>query len=141
EVADTAEAVAAATRQLDEGVDGIKLFVSAPSKASLSPNTIEAVVNEAHRRGKPVFVHPNSGADVLAALRAGVDVIAHTTPYSGPWDDKLLAAIKRAALTPTLTLWKHYMRHDRLSTQEQMTQTAVGQLRAWIGAGGSVLFG
>ena len=134
--ADATAAGAAAKRLVHEGVNGIKLFLKSFPVAGIA-----AAVAEARRAAMPVFVHPTDGADVLAALRAGVDVIAHTTPQSGPWDDKLLAAIKRAALTPTLTLWKHYMRHDRLSTQEQMTQTAVGQLRAWIGAGGSVLFG
>jgi imidazolonepropionase-like amidohydrolase len=47
----------------------------------------------------------------------------------------------RVALTPTLTLWKYYMRHDRLSAQEQVTNTEVAQLRAWLAAGGEVLFG
>src|SRR5207302_5837862 len=61
EVADAAQAGAASRILLEAGVDGIKLFVSAPSKASLSQNTIEAGVREAHRQGKPVFVHPNTG--------------------------------------------------------------------------------
>jgi imidazolonepropionase-like amidohydrolase len=143
EVADAATAAAASRRLLDEGVDGIKLFVSSPRSASLPESVIEAAVNEAHRSGKPVFVHPNSGADVLAAMHSGVDVIAHTTPHSGPWDEAILAAVKKrpVALTPTLTLWKHYARHDRLSTQEQIAAIAVGQLRAWLSFGGVVLFG
>ena len=45
------------------------------------------------------------------------------------------------ALTPTLTLWKYYLRHDRLSMQEQMANTAIGQLRVWLACGGDVLFG
>src|SRR5207247_4276362 len=116
---------------------------SAPSKASLPEGAMAAAVSEAHRLGKPVFVHPNSGADVLAAVRGGVDVIAHTTPRSGPWDEAILAAMKerRVALTPTLTIWKYYMRHDRISAQEQITNTEVGQLRAWVASGGTVLFG
>jgi imidazolonepropionase-like amidohydrolase len=48
---------------------------------------------------------------------------------------------RRVALTPTLTLWKYYMRHDRLSAQEKITNTEVTQLRAWAAAGGTVLFG
>jgi len=143
EVADAAGGVAATRRLLNEGVDGIKLFASAPSKASLPEGVIPAAVNEAHRLGKPVFVHPNSGADVLAAVRGGVDVVAHTTPRSGPWDEAILTAMKerRVALTPTLTVWKYYMRHDRLSAQEQITNTEFGQLRAWVASGGTVLFG
>ena len=143
EIADAAQAASASRKLLDEGVDGIKLFASSPRTASLPESAIEAAVSEAHRVGKPVFVHPNSGTDVLAAVRAGVDIIGHTTPSSGPWDDNILAAMKerRVALTPTLTLWKFYMRHDRISTQERITNTATGQLRAWLASGGTVLFG
>jgi imidazolonepropionase-like amidohydrolase len=143
EVADPAQAATAAKKLLDAGVDAIKLFASSPRGPALPESAIEAAAREAHRAGKPVFVHPNTGADVLTAVRAGVDIIAHTTPHSGPWEETLLAAMKdhRVALTPTLTLWKYYMRHDRLSAQEKVTNTEVAQLRAWAAAGGEVLFG
>ncbi len=143
EVADPAQAADAAKKLLDQGVDAIKLFASSPRSSSLSESTFRAAGDEAHRAGKPVFVHPNSGADVLTAVRGGVDIIAHTTPHSGPWDETLLAEMKErgVALTPTLTLWKYYMRHDRLSAQERVTNTEIGQLRAWAAAGGEVLFG
>jgi len=81
-LADAAQARVLSRELLDSGVDGIKLFISGPSKASLSQDIIEAVVSEAHRVGKPTFAHPNSGCDVLTAVRSGVDVIAHTTPHS-----------------------------------------------------------
>jgi imidazolonepropionase-like amidohydrolase len=143
EVADGAQAAATARKLLDAGVDGIKLFISSPSKASIPESAIEAAANETHRSHKSVFAHPNSGADLLAAVRGGVDVVGHTTPRSGPWDGTILAAMKErnVALTPTLTLWKYYLRHDRASVQEQVVKTAVGQLRAWIDVGGTVLFG
>ena len=143
EVADAAQAAAAARKLLDAGVDGIKLFASAPRSTPLPESAFRAAADEAHRGGKPVFVHPNNATDVLTAVRGGVDIIAHTTPHSGPWDEALLAAMKehRVALTPTLTLWKYYMRHDRLSVQEQVINTEVAQLRAWFAAGGEVLFG
>jgi imidazolonepropionase-like amidohydrolase len=143
EIADAAQAADAAKRLLDQGVDGIKLFASSPRSAPLPESAFQAAADEAHRAGKPVFVHPNTAADVLTAVRGGVDIIAHTTPHSGPWDDTLLATMKdhRIALTPTLTLWKYYMRHDRLSAQEKITNTEVTQLRAWAAAGGTVLFG
>lgn len=145
EITDAAQAAAAARKLLDEGVDGIKLHMQTPPPPNppFPESAIPAAVSEAHRLGKPVFVHPNSGADVLAAVRGGVDVIAHTTPRSGPWDQTILTAMKerRVALTPTLTLWKSAMRHDRISTQQQFTNTAVDQLRAWVASGGTVLFG
>jgi imidazolonepropionase-like amidohydrolase len=143
EVADATQAAAASKKLLDEGVDGIKLFASAPSKASLPESVMQAAVNEAHHAGKPVFVHPNTGTDVLAAVRAGVDVVAHTTPASGPWSEEILVAMKQhgVALTPTLFIWKYFLRHDRVSTQDKSVNTAVGQLRAWVATGGAVLFG
>ena len=106
EIADAAQTAAAARRLLDEGVDAIKLFASSPRGASLPESAIQAAANEAHRSGKPAFIHPISGVDVLTAVRAGVDVIAHTTPQSGPWDETILAAMKerRVALTPTYAL-------------------------------------
>jgi imidazolonepropionase-like amidohydrolase len=143
EVSTAEEAAAAARKLLDEGVDGIKVFASAPSRSVFPEGGIRAVAEEAHRRGKLLFVHPNTGAEVLAALRGGADVVAHTTPYDGPWDEAIAAAIRSrpVALTPTLALWKYYMRHDRITAQEQTVKTETSQLRAWIAAGGVVLFG
>ena len=143
EIADAAQATAASKKLLDEGVDGIKLFPSSPRSASLPESAIRAAVDEAHRSGKPVFAHPDSDSDVLAAVSGGVDVIAHTTPHSGPWDGSLVALMKerRVVLTPTLTIWKYYARHDRLSAQDEIVNGEVGQLRAWVAAGGTVLFG
>jgi imidazolonepropionase-like amidohydrolase len=143
ETADAAAVTAAAGKLLEQGVDGIKVFASSPRSGALPESALRAAVDEAHRAGKPVFVHPSNGADVLTAIRAGVDVIAHTTPSSGPWDAAIMTAMKErhTALTPTLTLWKNAMRHDRISTQEQFTTAAIGQLRAWLTAGGTVLYG
>jgi imidazolonepropionase-like amidohydrolase len=141
EIADASEAAAASRKLLDEGVDGIKMYASSP-KASLPEGSIQAAVNEARRAGKPVFVHCNSAADVLAAIQDGADVVVHTTPRS-PWDDTILAAMKekRVALNPTLHIWEYQARHDRRSAQEKITKTTVGQLRAWFSSGGAVVFG
>jgi imidazolonepropionase-like amidohydrolase len=141
EVADAPQAAAAARVLLEGGVDGIKVFAS--RTGPLPDGVIQAVVDEAHRWGKPVFLHPNNGADVLAAIRGGVDVIAHTTPHDGAWGESIFtaAAERSVALTPTLALWEFSARHDRVSTQESITRTAVTQVRAWLAAGGVVLFG
>ena len=143
EVAHAAEAATVARKLLDRGADGIKLFASAPSGAMIPPGAIEAAVGEAHLSEKPVFVHPNTELDVLTAVRSGVDVIAHTTPRSGAWDETVLEAIgqRRVALIPTLWLWKYYARHERQSTQDAIETAEVRQLRSWLDAGGEVLFG
>jgi imidazolonepropionase-like amidohydrolase len=145
EVTSAAEAEQASKKLLEMGVDGIKVHLQPPPppKPPFPRDGIEAAVRPAHEVKKPVFVHPNSGADVIAAIQAGVDVIAHTTPQSGPWGEALTREIKgrRVALTPTLTLWKSSLRHDRISAQETLTAVAIGQLQSWVASGGSVLFG
>ncbi len=130
------------TQSIDDGAEGVKLFAGR-SDAPMPDGVIDAAIAEAHRRGKPVFLHPNNGDDVLFALNAGADVIGHTTPHSGNWNDAIFAAIteKRPALTPTLSLWTYYARHDRESTGAKIAATATKQLRGWIAAGGVVLFG
>jgi imidazolonepropionase-like amidohydrolase len=145
EVTDAASALAAAKKLLDTGTDGLKLFAAAPFPpfAPLPAEAIRAAVEEAHRRNKPVFAHPSSGEGLIAAVQGGVDVIAHTTPQSGPWDESVIAAMRQAkvALIPTLKIWKYHLRHDRASLGEQSAETSTGQLRAWLDSGGMILFG
>jgi imidazolonepropionase-like amidohydrolase len=143
EIEDAGEARAAVYALVQQGVDGIKIFASSPRGGVLPENVIGAATRAAHRSSKRVFVHPNSATDVIAALKAGVDVIAHTTPHSGPWDETILTAVRGrpVALTPTLALWKHFSRHDRISENERIVEVAVGQLRAWLDCGGKVCYG
>jgi len=145
EIIDAAQAAAASRTLLDEGADGIKVHLQRPPPPAspIPESAIHAAVNEAHRAGKPVFIHPNTADDVVAAIRAGVDVIAHTTPTSGAWEETVVPAMqqRRVALTPTLSAWKYLLRRDRISAQEQAVATATRQLRAWLAGGGTVLFG
>jgi len=145
EVADAASALAASTKLLDGGTDGLKLFAAAPFPpfATLPDEAIRAAVDEAHRRNKPVFAHPTSRDGLRAAVGGGVDVIAHTTPQSGPWDDAVVAAMRQAkvALIPTLKIWKYHLRHDRASLSDSSAKTSTGQLRAWLASEGAILFG
>ena len=133
---DTAEALEAARKLLDARTDGLKLYAVTIGRngVALPEATIQALVKEAHSRGKPVFAHPTTEAGLMAAVRAGVDVLAHPTPQSGPWNDGVLAAMKQAsvALIPTLTLWRYELRHERISVADGFEETAVGQLRAWV---------
>jgi imidazolonepropionase-like amidohydrolase len=50
-------------------------------------------------------------------------------------------AARGTALIPTLMIWEHMMRHDRISVRERLVATAVGQLRAWLDRNGEALFG
>jgi imidazolonepropionase-like amidohydrolase len=144
-VAEAAEAVANAKRLLDLGADGIKLYTGFGGRnaASLSEGLIQSVVKEAHGRGKLVFVHPTTTEGLMNSVRAGVDVLAHTTPQSGPWTESVLAAMSQArvAVIPTLSFWRYQMRHDRMSAADAVEESAVGQLRSWVAGGGTVLYG
>jgi imidazolonepropionase-like amidohydrolase len=144
-VAEASEAVAAAKKLLDEGTDGLKLYAVTPGRngVGMPDSVIQALVKEGHSRGKPVFAHPTSAAGLMASVRAGVDVLAHTTPQSGPWDESVLTAMTQAgvSLIPTLTLWRYELRHEGISLADGLEEIAVGQLRAWVRARGEVLFG
>jgi imidazolonepropionase-like amidohydrolase len=132
------------TRELlDGGVDAVKLFASSPAGGRLEPDVMRTAVDAAHAAGKLVFAHPNDAADVRTALDAGVDVIAHTTPRSGAWDEALLSQMEArgVALIPTLMVWESLLRHDRISVRERLVATAVAQLEAWLACSGCVLFG
>lgn len=143
EISDAAQAESAAVALLAAGTDGIKIFPSSPRSGAMPPQAVSAAAHAALAAGKPAFAHPDTAADVLVAIRGGVNVVAHTTPRSGPWDDALIDEMRRreVTLTPTLAVWDALMRHDRISIREQFTQTAVAQLRAWHSAGGTILFG
>ncbi len=145
EVADAAEARAAARTLLDAGTDGIKLYAAtwAPPIVVLPEEAIRAAADEAHRRGKRVFAHPSNREGLLAAVRGGADVVVHTAPNSGPWGEAILGEMKKAGivLIPTLKLWKHELRHDRNSSRDAFVGAGVAQLRAWLATGGRVLFG
>jgi imidazolonepropionase-like amidohydrolase len=144
EVTNAAEALAASKKRLDAGADGLKMYAASafPPFGTLPGEVIRAAVGEAHRRNKPVFAHPQSLDGLLAAVAGGVDVIAHTTPKSGPWDQTVIAAMRQAkvALIPTLKVWTYLLR-DRASLRDQWTRTNLGQLRAWLASGGAILFG
>jgi imidazolonepropionase-like amidohydrolase len=145
EIADVESALAASKKLLDAGADGIKLYAATwyPPFVTLPESAMLAASEEAHRRGKPVFAHPTNRTGLLAALRGGADILVHTTPQSGAWDETVLSAMKErgVALIPTLKLWKYELRHDRVSARERFAGLGIGQLRAWLASGGAVLFG
>lgn len=150
EVADPAQAGTRAERQLAAGADGVKLFAGSIVGGELGvlPMKVDiasAAVDAAHRVGKPAFSHPSNMAGLEVSLASGVDVLAHTTPFTGPWDEALVARLRAAdvALTPTLTLFEVELRREQVPAQvlEPMLATAIEQVRAFAAAGGPVLFG
>jgi imidazolonepropionase-like amidohydrolase len=145
EVASELDARMAARALLDAGVDGIKLYAQtwAPPIVVMKPEAVRGAVEEAHRRGKLVFAHPSNRDGLLTAVRGGVDVLVHTTPQMGPWNDAVLDELiaARVTLIPTLKLWRYELRHDRESVRDGFAAVGVGQLRAWHERHGAVIFG
>ncbi|MDQ3703135.1 MAG: amidohydrolase family protein [Chloroflexota bacterium] len=83
--ADGQDGVRQTVRQLvKEGADFIKIVAtggstrtSYPSRAAFTPAELGAIVDEAHRFGKPTAAHCSSTQGVIDALDAGVETIIH----------------------------------------------------------------
>jgi imidazolonepropionase-like amidohydrolase len=143
-----AQAVERVRLQIRNGADGVKIFagsIQSHSVLVMPPDLASAIVAEAHRAGKPVFAHPSNREGIEVALKSGVDILAHTTPMSGPWSLDLVQRIKAAhiALVPTLTLFEvEYKKFG--ATPEEIADTirvASQQLKSYSDAGGQILFG
>ncbi len=78
-------------------------------------------------------------------MDSGVDVLAHTTPMSGPWSPELNARIfaHHMALIPTLTLIEVEAKKVGESAEDSKKDmdAAVQQVRVYSEAGGQILFG
>ena len=78
-------------------------------------------------------------------MDSGVDVLAHTTPMTGPWPADLTARIfaHHMALIPTLTLFEVEAKKFRESDQDlkRDMDAAVQQVASYAKAGGEILFG
>ena len=147
EISTPAEADAASTRLLDGGADALKVYAQTfwDLSLKLSPDVLAAVVAQAHGRKRQVFAHPSNRDGLYNAVAAGVDVLVHTTPQIGPWDDALLAKMKASniALVPTLKLWRYELSGEKVPAPkiQEFQDRGVAQLRQYFTAGGPILFG
>jgi len=150
EIGNLSDAVARAHRQIREGADGVKLFAGAivGGKIGVLPMPLDqarALVEAAHADGKPVFAHPSNLAGLTVSMDSGVDVLAHTTPMTGPWPADLTARIlaHHMALIPTLTLFEVEAKKFGESQQDLKGDLDAGvqQVSAYSKAGGQILFG
>jgi imidazolonepropionase-like amidohydrolase len=148
EVESAQQAVARVRQQIGDGADGIKIFAGAIVTGGVLPmpaDIAKAIVDEAHRAGKPVFAHPSNQAGLEVSINSGVDILAHTAPMSGDWSSDFTARLKAAhmALIPTLTLFDVEAKKIKVSAEEneRWIQQIVQELKAYSGAGGEILFG
>ena len=149
EIATAEQAAAQAQRQIEDGADGLKLFAGAivggpVGVLPMSLDVARAVVEVAHRAGKPVFAHPSNLAGLDVAIESGVDVLTHAAAMAGPWGPDLIARLRahRIALTPTLELFEiDRLPGDSRDSIARDVQIVQNQMAAYAQAGGEVLFG
>lgn len=156
EVSTPQEAAERAAQQLDGGTDGVKLFAGAivpvEGKIGVLPMRVDiakAVVEQAHRRGKPAFAHPSNLAGLNVAIESGVDILAHTTAMDGGgpagWSAELIARLKahNMALIPTMTLFE--VEAKKFGGSPESLAWAIkmitAEVRDYSAAGGQILFG
>jgi imidazolonepropionase-like amidohydrolase len=110
-VASTAEIRASIRRQVEAGVDFIKVFVTGGIFAAdgdvlrplFSQDDLTVVVQEAHRLGRRVSAHCHGGPGAGLAIRAGVDTLEHGLFLTR--ED--LAALAAAGI-PLVVTWRVY---------------------------------
>jgi imidazolonepropionase-like amidohydrolase len=102
------ECIKAVRNQIKMKVDWIKFHASGgvmdpfsnPQLQEYSDKEIEAIVNEAHARGKLTFAHAQGAGGIRAAVKAGVDSIEHAFYLE---DDVIEMMLKKGTyLNPTL---------------------------------------
>jgi imidazolonepropionase-like amidohydrolase len=150
EIGNLTEAVARVHGQIQQGADGVKLFAGAivGGEIGVLPMPLDqarALVEAAHADGKPVFAHPSNLEGLTVSMDSGVDVLAHTTPMTGPWSAELTGRIfaHHMALIPTLTLFEVEAKKFGESEQDLKGDLDAGvqQVSAYAKAGGQILFG
>jgi imidazolonepropionase-like amidohydrolase len=96
------------TERAAEGSDYIKIAVEdpkIPGSKALPPETVAAIVAEAHRAGLLTVAHVVSAATLATAIQANVDVVTHTALTSDPGPElATLLAERRVVIIPTLTM-------------------------------------
>jgi len=120
-VAGADDARAKVRKLADAGVDVIKLI----DQDEMTLEEVRAVVEEAHRRGKPVVAHAHRPEEIRRGLAAGVDCFEHTGLATAPeFPADIIAAIRERAAkmnmgpmfwTPTIEglLNYEYLRDNR----------------------------
>ena len=137
------EARQAVNKLIDAGADVIKTAVESgyafrsSAWPLLSPDELSLLVETAHERGKPVTAHVTSARNLVPALDAGVDEIAHMVVDELP--DELVQRMveTRTRWVPTLELWQLVSRKYPVNYGE----VSIKNLARFVEAGGEVALG
>jgi imidazolonepropionase-like amidohydrolase len=131
DVADGDALVAAATRQLDDGADFIKLYLDGPDRetAPFTVTEVRAVVDLAHGRGRKVTAHAGVLPGARVGAEAGVDAIEHGFQLDA--DTARVMAANGVALVSTLAVIESWRSFGRTTTLPRFTEpSAKSQIAA-----------
>jgi imidazolonepropionase-like amidohydrolase len=94
-VATPEEAAAEVNRQIDKGVDIVKLWLDSELKTmpAMPPAITQAIIDTAHKRDKRVVAHIFYLDDAKRVVEQGVDALVHSV-RDRPVDQALIAAMK-----------------------------------------------
>jgi imidazolonepropionase-like amidohydrolase len=137
-----AQAAAAATRNIDNGADLLKLFTgSYVARGKILPMPLDnarSAVAVAHEHGQLAFAHESNAEGVRVALDSGVDVLAHAADTATDVDEALLREIvaKHVAMIPTLKMFR-----TTVTANAAYLDPIYAQVRRFHELGGTLLFG
>jgi imidazolonepropionase-like amidohydrolase len=94
EVSTAEEARARVQMMASRNLKNVKIWVDdrRGTYPKMTPEVYTAIIDEAHRRGMKVHAHAIALADQKAVVRAGADVLVHTT--TDPIDEEYMALLK-----------------------------------------------
>ncbi|WP_137285112.1 metal-dependent hydrolase family protein [Halorussus salinisoli] len=92
-----------------------------PNSPAFTDEEMDALVDEAHRRGVHVAAHAHGAEGVQAAVEAGVDTVEHGTFLDEATIDLLVA--EDVVLVPTLSAPYHIVRNADHATDEALEKT------------------
>ncbi|WP_371878644.1 hydrolase [Conexibacter sp. S30A1] len=127
---DTHEGREAVARAAAGGAFAIKVALNADMPL-LGDEPLAAVIDAARARGLPVIAHTEGPGQARRAIRAGVDVLAHT-----PWDERLEPELIDAAVSAGMRWISTLAIHDGPARA-----TAIDNLARFRAAGGRVSYG
>ncbi len=100
-VSGAADARAKTAQLIDAGVDWIKII----NAAQLTADEMQAVVAEAHARGRKVAAHAFSEAEIRQGLMAGVDDFQHVRTQTPEYPPDITAMIRERIKTGPPLYW------------------------------------
>ncbi|QLG26350.1 amidohydrolase family protein [Halorarum halophilum] len=119
----------AVREQAKLGAEFIKFMVTGgvttpgtdPDEVALTDDELDALVDEAHRRGMHTSTHAHGAAGVTAAVQAGVDTVEHGTFLDEEAIEVMLA--EDVTLVPTLSAPYHIVRNVDAATADVRRKT------------------